>query len=33
MQEAFKFYKDKTKLPDYSSVIDCTDKDDDKVIK
>lgn len=31
MQEAFKYYKNKTKEPDLSRVIDCTSKDDDKV--
>lgn len=31
MQEAFKFYKNKTKEPDLSEVIDCTAKDNDKV--
>lgn len=31
MQEAFRFYKNKTKPPDLLNVIDCTDKDNDKV--
>lgn len=31
MQEAFKFYKSKTKEPDLTDVVDCSSKDDDKV--
>lgn len=31
MQEAFKFYKNKTKTPDLKDVIDCTEKDNDQV--
>lgn len=32
MQEAFKLYKNKTKSFDRGNVVDCTDKDNDKVI-
>jgi hypothetical protein len=31
MNEAFKFYKNKTKEPDLSRVVDCSEKDDGKV--
>lgn len=31
MQEAFKFYKNKTKSPDFRDVMDCSDKHADKV--
>lgn len=32
MQKAFKFYKTKATAPDLTNVIDCTDKDNDKVV-
>lgn len=31
MNEAFKYYKSKTKAPDLSAVIDCAEKDEDRV--
>jgi hypothetical protein len=32
MNEAFKFFKTKEKTPDLTGVIDCSEKDNDKVI-